>query len=284
MSRLSSSLALTASALWLAACTVDGGPDLVDAEDWEGDPALLTCPDREPEVRAAVVALLDQLRAGTRTDVTSVDSLVAALPPEVRENIIFLTETRSMAKIYPLFEKKKMAFAPTDSNAYSFQKEGNRWCSSGGCDTLCGESRVLFTSREADFIGAFTTDPESPSRNRFELILFDPASSEMTMAEVKFDGGPPVVTMNPSSCKLCHQGRDESVNWRFDPYRFWAYVTPFQEDFLQNGSVETEWYLAFLDRIAAGEEKPAPGHPRRAHRAGQLPARRPTGGGRIRRR
>ena len=255
MSRLSSSLALTASALWLAACTVDGGPDLVDAEDWEGDPALLTCPDREPEVRAAVVALLDQLRAGTRTDVTSVDSLVAALPPEVRENIIFLTETRSMAKIYPLFEKKKMAFAPTDSSAYSFQKEGNRWCSSAAGDTHCVESRVLFTSREADFIGAFTTDPESPSRNRFELILFDPTSSEMTMAEVKFDGGAPVVTMNPSSCKLCHQGRDESVNWRFDPYRFWAYVTPFQEDFLQNGSVETEWYLAFLDRIAAGEEK-----------------------------
>ena len=255
MFRLPSSLALGACALWVAACTVEGGPALVDLEDWEGDPALLQCPDREPAVRAAVVALLDELRAGRRTDVTSVDRLIGALPAEVRENIVFLTETRSMAKIYPLFEKKQMAFAPTDSSAYSFDRQDGRWCSSAAGTTHCVESRVLFTSREADFVGSFTTDPESPSRSRFELILFDPISSEMTMAEVDFESGRPVVTMNPDSCKLCHEGRDGSINWRFDPYRFWAYVTPFQEDFLQNGSVETEWYLAFLDRIAAGDDK-----------------------------
>ena len=255
MSRLLLPLALTASALWAAACTVEGGPGLEDLEDWEGDPALLQCPDREPAVRAAVVKLLDDLRAGTRTDVTSVDSLIGALPPEVRENIIFLTDTRSMAKIYPLAEKKKMVFSATDSSAYTFGREDSRWCSTAAGDTHCVESRVLFTSREADFIGAFTTDPESPSRNRFELILFDPTTSKMTMADVRFDSGAPAVTMNPDSCKLCHEGRDRSINWRFDPYRFWAYVTPFQEDFLQNGAVETEWYLAFLDRIASGEAK-----------------------------
>lgn len=255
MSRLPLSVAVTASALWLVACTVDGGPELIDQADWEGDPALLRCPDREPAVRAAIVKLLDDLRAGRRSELTSVDRLLAALPPEVRENIIFFTETRSMAKIYPLFEKKRMAFSPTDSSAYSFHREDGRWCSTAAGDTHCVESRVLFTSREADFIGSFTTDPESPSKNRFELILFDPTSSEMTMVEVRFAGGAPVVTTNPDSCKLCHQGRDRSLNWRFDPYRFWAYATPFQEDFLQNGSVETEWYLAFLDRIAAGEEK-----------------------------
>ena len=255
MFRLPSSLALTASALWLAACTVEGGPSLVDVEDWEGDPALLQCPDREPAVRAAIVKLLDDLRSGARRDVTSVDALLAALPAEVRENIIFFTETRSMAKIYPLFEKRRMAFAPTDSSAYSFHREDGRWCSTAAGATSCVESRVLFTSREADFVGSFTTDPESPSRNRFELILFDATSSEITMAEVEFDGGAARVTMNPDSCKLCHEGRDGSINWRFDPYRFWAYATPFQEDFLQNGSVETEWYLAFLDRIAAGEDK-----------------------------
>ena len=255
MSHLASSVALTATALWLVACTVDGGPGLEEVGDWEGDPALLQCPDREPQVRAAVVALLDDIRAGKRADVTSVDSMVAALPPEVRENIIFFTETQSMAKIYPLFEKKRMAFASTDSSAYSFHREDGRWCSTAAGDTHCVESRVLFTSREADFVGSFTTDPESPSKNRFELILFDPTSSEMTMAEVRFENNAPVVTMNPTSCKLCHEGRDRSINWRFDPYRFWGYMTPFQEDFLQNGSVESEWYLAFLDRIAAGEEK-----------------------------
>jgi hypothetical protein len=251
---VSSHLTIAAS-LFMVACSVDGGPGLVDIEDWEGDPALLQCPDREPEVRAAVVALLDELRAGTRTDVTSVDALLGALPPEVRENIIFLTETRSMAKIYPLFEKKLMSFAETDSNAYSFHREGDRWCSSAGGDTHCVESRVLFTSREADFIGSFTTDPESPSGNRFEMILFDASNSEMTMVDVNFQGGAPVVTMNPESCKMCHLGRDGSLNWRFDPYRFWAYVTPFQEDFLRGDSVETEWYLAFLDRIGSGEDK-----------------------------
>jgi hypothetical protein len=255
MSRLSTLLALTASAVGLAACTVDGGTDLVDLEDWEGDPALLQCPDREPAVRAAIVALLDELRAGTRRDVTSVDRLLAALPAEVRENIIFFTETRSMAKIYPLVERRRMAFAPIDSGAYTFNRQDGRWCSTAAGATHCAESRVLFTSREADFVGSFTTDPESPSRDRFELILFDPTSSAMTMAEVEFEGGTPRVTMNPDSCKLCHEGRDRTINWRFDPYRFWAYATPFQEDFLQNGAIETEWYLAFLDRIAAGEDK-----------------------------
>src|SRR6185503_11917124 len=132
---------------------------------------------------------------------------------EVRENIIFLTETRSMAKIYPLFEKKRMAFSATDSSAYSFHREDGRWCSTAADDTHCVESRVLFTSREADFIGAFTTDPESPSKNRFELILFDPTSSVMTMAEVRFENGAPVVTTNPDSCRLCHQGRDGSINY-----------------------------------------------------------------------
>ena len=163
MLRLFPSLTIAASALWGVACTVEGGPELVDVEDWEGDPALLRCPDREPEVRAAIVALLDELRAGRRADVTSVDRLIAALPPEVRENIIFFTETRSMAKIYPLFEKKQMAFAPTDSSAYSFNRQDGRWCSSAAGTTHCVESRVLFTSREADFVGSFTTDPESPA-------------------------------------------------------------------------------------------------------------------------
>ncbi len=255
MFRLPAFLAIAASAFSVVSCTVDGGPDLLDAEDWEGDPALLQCPDREPAVRAAIVKLLDELRAGGRRDVTSVDALLAALPPEVKENIIFFTDTRSMAKVYPLFEKKRMSFAPTDSSAYSFHREDGRWCSTAQGATNCVESRVLFTSREADFVGSFTTDPESPSKNRFELILFDPKSSAMTMAEVRFENSTPTVTMNPDSCKLCHEGRDRSINYRFDPYRFWAYATPFQEDFLQNGSVETEWYLAFLDRIAAGEEK-----------------------------
>jgi hypothetical protein len=38
-----------------------------------------------------------------------------------------------------------------------------------------------------------------------------------------------------------------------DPYRFWSFMTPFIEDGLRKDSVETDWYLSFLDRIASGE-------------------------------
>jgi hypothetical protein len=135
----------------------------------------------------------------------------------------------------------------------NFHKESGHWCvspKSGG-----PESRVLLQSTEGDFIGTFTTHPQSPSAGTFEMALFDPKLATLDYFDLTFPGGgaAPKVTKNPDQCMTCHGGRDGAINYRMDPYRLWAYSTPFNEDLLRPGSVEAEWYLSFLDRIAAGE-------------------------------
>jgi hypothetical protein len=248
---------LTAFALAgsLAACASLAEEDGALEDAFTGDPKLLSCVDREPAVRAAVNQLFDAIDKGT-SPVTSVDALIGALPSDARKNILFLTDTRSMAKVYPLAQKKAMQLGATDSDDYAYHQDGLKWCSDAGGTTNCVESRVLFTSTEADFIGSFTTHPDSPSARRFEAILFDASTSTVDMFDVKFeDGARPVVTKNPRDCMKCHQGRDGSVNYRFDPYRFWSFVTPWDEDFLRGDSVEADWYLSLLDRVGAGEAK-----------------------------
>jgi hypothetical protein len=122
-----------------------------------------------------------------------------------------------------------------------------------GQDLGCIEARFLVSSVEGDVLASFTTHPDSPQRGHVELSLFDPTVSRMTLFDVDFTQRTPRVVENPEECQSCHGGRDGTLNWRMDPYRFWSFMTPFIEDGLRRGSVETDWYLSFLDRISSGE-------------------------------
>ena len=226
-----------------------------DKSDFAGDPALLSCADPEAALGNEIRVLLADITNGSRDDISKVSDLLAALPEEARRNVIFMTDTRSMARIYPSDEKDRQLTASEDSADYSFHSEGGKWCSSNQGSESCVESRVLFASPEGDFIGSFTTHPDSPSSDRFEMILFDPELSETALFDIDFRDSRPVVDKNPDSCMGCHQGRDGTINFRLDSYRMWAYATPYKEDFLEEGSIESEWYLSFLDRMEAGEDK-----------------------------
>lgn len=206
--------------------------------------------------------LLDEVDGGARPDVVDVDSFLAALPSELKKNVVFLTDTRSMARVYPAEQKEQLRFSPEEGAARSHYTEDEKWCVDVDGQGHCVESRVLVASDYADFIGSFTTHADSPARDRFEMVLFDAERSSLTMFDIDFSAQPPVVTENPESCMGCHAAkaadgtRDVStVNWRLDPYRVWSYATPFNQDNLRKDSVELEWYQSFQSRIAAGEGK-----------------------------
>jgi hypothetical protein len=224
-------------------------------EDPNGLAALLTCPDRDPAVRSQVKKLVDGLSLSGNA-VTSLDAFVGTLPLQMRQNVMFWTETRALQRIYSYDHQLAMLQMPRSVSDRSFHNQGGKWCvapKAGGQD-LCLESRVLLSSTDGDIIGTFVTDPESPSKGSFEMAMFDPTQDTLDYFDIRFaDGTAPVVTKNPDECMKCHGGRDGAINWRMDPYRMWAYATPFLEDNLRKGSVEAEWYLSFLDRIASGE-------------------------------
>jgi hypothetical protein len=251
------------SVLWtLGACTAVDDTDQDASNTTEVAAELLECRDREPEVRGAVRNLLDEVDAGARPDIVDVDSFLGALPPPLKKNVVFLTDTRSMARIYPIDEKAKLRLSPTEEAARSHYTEDEKWCTEVDGDSHCIESRVLVASNYADFIGSFTTHKGSPASERFEMVLFDADISRLTLFDIDFSESPPVVTENPESCMGCHAAkaadgtRDVStINWRLDPYRVWSYATPFNQDNLRQGSVELEWYQSFINRIQAGEEE-----------------------------
>jgi hypothetical protein len=223
-------------------------------QDPNGLAALMTCADHDPGVRAEVNTLLQQVSSGST--ISSLDAFVAALPLQIRQNVMFWTETRAMQRIYPIEQQQAVSRLPVKTQDRSFHKEGSRWCVSpkDGGEKSCVEARVLLASTEGDFIGTFTTHPESPTAGSFEFALFNPAESTVDYFDLVFNGSSaPTVAKNPDKCMTCHGGRDGTVNWRMDPYRMWAFSTPFNEDNLRPGSVETEWYLSFLERIEGGE-------------------------------
>lgn len=220
---------------------------------------LTTCVDRPEEaaIRDAVVTLLEGLSSGESTEITSVADFVAALPDAARSNLLFLTHSRALARVNTAQERRRLLLDTRASDARTIDPdaEGHRWCVDGeDGESTCVESRVLVMSPDADFIGSFTTHPDSPSEGHFELSIFDPIQSEVTLFDVDFSRSEPRVTKNPSRCMACHQGGNGDINFRMDPYRFWAYATPFNEDYVRADSVEAQWYLSLLRRIEAGAE------------------------------
>lgn len=220
---------------------------------------LTTCVehDGEAEIRTAVSDILAGIDTGDRADITSVADLVAALPQATRENLLFFSHSRALARVYSAEERRRLMLdtRATDDRTIQSERDDYKWCveQTGGHEA-CVEARVLMLSPDGDFIGSFTTNPDSPSAGRFELTLFDPGTSEVTLVDVDFTGSSPKVEENPRSCMACHQGGNGDINFRMDPYRFWAYATPFNEDYVRADSVEAQWYLSYLQRAASGEE------------------------------
>jgi hypothetical protein len=264
------SLVLVGVALGLGACVegeVDRGPapescsggkcDDADADDVLAPEEMFTCPDRdgEREIREHVSTLLADVAEGRRPEIDTLDEFVAALPESTRSNLLFLTESRALARVHDVDTRKRLLLDTRASDERTITTQDGKWClEQGEGSHACVEARVLLMSPQGDFIGSFTTSPTSPSKDRFEMTMFDPVTSRVDMFEVDFTEATPKVDKNPRSCMGCHQGDDGSINFRLDPYRFWSYVVPFDEDNLRPGSVEAEWYLSLLRRVESGAE------------------------------
>jgi hypothetical protein len=267
---LGRSVALLSAVLLLGACVgeeedrtsspegCDGGKcDDAEADEPLAPEEMFTCPDRsgEREIREHVTTLLADIAEGRRSEIDTLEEFVAALPEATRSNLLFMTESRALARVHDVDTRKRLMLDTRPSDARTFADEDGKLCleQAEGAQA-CVEARVLLMSPQGDFVGSFTTSPTSPSKDRFEMTLFDPATSKVDMFEVDFTQPAPKVEKNPRSCMGCHQGDDGSINFRFDPYRFWSYVTPFDEDNLRPGSVDAEWYLSLLRRVESGQE------------------------------
>lgn len=261
--------ALIGAALVLGGC-VEGAEDREPApqsceggkcDDAESEEPLtaeemFTCPDRsgEKEIRDEVATLLADVAEGRRPEIDSLDAFVAALPEATRSNLLFMTESRALARVHDVDTRKRLLLDTRPTDARTFVDKDGKHCLEQEGAHACVEARVLLMSPQGDFVGSFTTSPTSPSKDRFEMTMFDPSTSKVDMFEVDFTKDTPAVEKNPKSCMGCHQGDDGSINFRFDPYRFWSYVTPFDEDNLRSGSVDAEWYLSLLKRVESGSE------------------------------
>jgi hypothetical protein len=235
----------------------DGGKcDDAEADEPLTADEMFTCPDRsgEKEIRDHVATLLADIAEGRRPEVDSLEAFVAALPEATRSNLLFMTESRALARVHDVDTRKRLLLDTRPSDARTFVDKDGKLCLEQEGAHACVEARVLLMSPQGDFVGSFTTSPTSPSKDRFEMTMFDPATSKVDMFEVDFTKDAPAVEKNPKSCMGCHQGDDGSINFRFDPYRFWSYVTPFDEDNLRPGSVDAEWYLSLLKRVESGSE------------------------------
>lgn len=237
-----------------------GGAKCDDAADVPTERSELTvCVDHPGarEIREEIRALVDGIADGSRSDVTSIAGFVAALPEETRENLILMTHSRALARVHTFEEQRRLILdtRPSEDRVIDPDTDEHKWClTQEGEQTACVETRVLMVSKEADFVGSFTSNPNSPSEGHFEMSLFDPDTSEITLFDLDFTDDAPVVAKNPEACMMCHQGDNGDINLRFDPYRSWAFITPFNEDNLRAGSLEAEWYLSLLRRIEAGSE------------------------------
>ncbi len=231
-----------------------------DGSQTSSDPSALTvCVDHPGarEIREEIQSLLEGIVDGSRSDVNSIAAFVAALPQETRENLMFMTHSRALARVHTYDEQRRLMLdtRPSEDRVIDPDTQSRQWClTQDGEQTACVETRVLMVSKEADFVGSFTSNPASPSEGHFELSLFDPDTSEVTLFDLDFNDATPVVTKNPDKCMMCHQGDNGDINLRFDPYRAWSFITPFNEDNLRAGSVEAQWYLSLLRRIEDGAE------------------------------
>lgn len=217
--------------------------------------AEYACVERDVKEAEETTALFEKIKNGQAPDLKSVDSLLAALPETVRQNIILVTNSRSLqASNLPGGEKRGY-----------INKEGRRVEMKDGREVqVCPESRVLFFSKDGDVTCSFTTHPGVRGGENVECMIFDSKTSKITPWELSFPGDPqsnPTLAgnppanhaeKNPSSCINCH---GTSTNYRLDPYRFWGDTMPFSEDMLRKGSYEAECYQQFLDRIEAGEPR-----------------------------
>ena len=219
--------------------------------------AEYACVERDVKEAEAATALFEKILKGQAPEIRSVDSLMAALPENVRRNFIPVTNSRSL----------QASNLPGGETRGYINKEGRRVEMKNGREVqVCPEARVLFFSNDGDVTCSFTTHPGVRGGENVECMIFDSKTSKITPWELSFPGDPqsnPAAAAsanppashaekNPSSCINCH---GVNTNYRLDPYRFWGDTMPFSEDMLRKGSYETECYNQLLDRIEAGEPR-----------------------------
>ncbi len=184
------------------------------------------CRERDPELTAQIKRLVADIESGRRDDIKSVDDFLMALPPTVRQSMIFIADSRSL--------QESTVQAP----------------------------RVLVKTPNSDVVLSFGTDPSLRGYDAIEMTVWNGKTAKVEMAELRFPAdssderlrasGKVSVEHNPQKCVVCHS---EPRRWTIDPYRFWAGHIPWTEDALNKGSIEVEWYKEFLRKVESGQPR-----------------------------
>jgi hypothetical protein len=126
--------------------------------------------------------------------------------------------------------------------------------------------RIILKSPNSEITLSFNTDVNLSGGDRVEALIFDAENAKYEIYEVDFSGTEPkkvnasdeaffeqagrkkkpAVHKDPSKCIACH---GDPVRPIWQPYRFWTGQTPFLEDTLVKNSIETEWYMNYLENI-----------------------------------
>lgn len=188
------------------------------------------CRQRDPEIVNNVKGLVEGIRSGQRPEVKTVDDFLGLLPEKMRNDMIFMANSRSLQK------------------------------------ATVKDPRVILKSPNSDVVVTFNLDPELPGYDMIEMQVWNNQTAKFELTELQFPAdmkdrkfgdkhqikhGKVTVEDDPQKCKKCHIGGRPI----WDPYRFWFGQVPFAEDALDKGSVDVDWYKKYLDDIASGRPR-----------------------------
>lgn len=191
------------------------------------------CKESDQEIRKPFFELIQNITDG-KSDITTVDEFLKALPEGLRKNFILMSDSRS------------------------FQEGDYK------------DPRVIMRSPNSDIMLSFNTSPKQRGFNKVEVMFFNGQEAKFEFIDLDFpreksksNPNPltekeiknehrPIVSKNPELCLKCHHVPPRP-NW--DPYNFWTGQLPFNRDDLRLGSKENELYASYLDRHEKGESR-----------------------------
>ncbi|MDA8794065.1 hypothetical protein N9N67_12520, partial [Bacteriovoracaceae bacterium] len=101
---------------------------------------------------------------------TTIDDLINRVPNEMRRNQMYMNESRALHR-----------------EAVSHENP-----------------RSILFNNDASALLTFNSDPNSPTYNQVEALVFDPITLKPNVYLISFKNGKPIVKPNPRECMGCH--------------------------------------------------------------------------------
>ncbi len=112
--------------------------------------------------------------------------------------------------------------------------------------------RVLLFS-ENGLVLSFNGDPLQKNYNKIEVLSPSDDGSQISMKEIDFSGGRPIVHNNPVSCTKCHRVDSRPI---WDSYAIWPGVFGSFDDIFSEKTSPPQEKLAFNNWLKAKESHP----------------------------